>query len=149
MIEGVNDRGRNHERKRKFTMKLFEYALLCASILSCLYVIWVNHRFRPLTTLVIPTSLLGILLLHLIIEHSRWIMFPVYGITTAVVIGCILRRRSYVSRPSKHIRSILLSLLALLAGGLSWGIAGLLPLFQFTEPSGPYSVGVMDYTWSA
>lgn len=129
-------------------MKLFEYALLCASILSCLYVIWAKQRFRPIMKLVIPASLLGILILHLIFEPSRWIMLPVYGITTVVVIACILRRRNHVSPPSRRLRPFLLSLLALLAGTLSWGGAGLLPLFQFTKPSGSHNVGVLDYTWT-
>lgn len=129
-------------------MKCFEYALLCASILSCLYVIWAKQRIRPLMMLVIPVSLLGILILHLIFEHLRWIMLPVYGITAVVIIACIRRRWNRVPPTARRLRSFLLSLLALLAGTLSWGGASLLPLFQFAKPSGSHHVGVVDYTWT-
>jgi dienelactone hydrolase len=129
-----------------FSMNLLEYALLCASTLGFLYIIWSGSRFHPLTALLIVTSLLGILVLHMLIEQLRWLMLPVYGIVTIVVTGCMVRRRNHTSRQPNYLRSILLSLLAFLAGMLSWGLAILLPLFQFTEPSGPYDVGVVDYT---
>lgn len=129
-------------------MKLLEYTLLFASILGWFYVILSGSRFRPLTARLMVCLLLGILLLHGLIEHLRWLMLPVYGIVTMVVIGCMLKGRSRASRQPKRLRSILLSLLALLAGIFSWGMASLLPLFQFTKPTGPYNVGVMDYTWT-
>jgi len=129
-------------------MQFFEYALLCASILSSLYVIWAKHRFHPMMMLIMPASLLGILILHLVFEHWRWIMLPVYGITTVVVVSCVFKRQNHASSPSKRLRPILLSLLALLAGTLSWGVSSLFPLFQFTKPSGPHNVGVLDYSWT-
>ena len=130
-------------------MKVLEYVLLCTSMACFLYVIWASHRLRPLTARVIPAVLLGVIVLHWIFEHPRWIMLPVYGITIVVMVLCLFRGKGtrHTSRPFKRIRSILLSLFALLAAGLTWGITGLLPLFKFTEPSGPHRVGVIDYTW--
>ncbi|OBR65057.1 hypothetical protein A7K91_05715 [Paenibacillus oryzae] len=129
-------------------MKLFEYVLLIASILGCLYLIWANSRVRPRTALIIFASLLGTLFLHLVIEHFRWLMVPVYGIVIVAAIGCILKIRNYASLQPKRLKSVLLSLCALLAGGLTVAMTGFLPLFQFEKPSGPYRVGVIDYTWT-
>lgn len=130
-------------------MRLLEYALLCVSIVGWGYLIWSRTRFRRQTAVVIIGALLGLLLLHALIEHLRWAMLSVYGMVTLVLIGFMYRSRSsYVSRKRSRLRSSLFSLLALLVGLLSWWIPSQLPLFQFAKPNGPYDVGVVDYTWS-
>ncbi len=129
-------------------MELFENILLIVSVYIWLYLIWSNSIFRPLIGLIIMCSLLGVLIFHLLFEQSRWLMLPVYGIVVMVIMLYISRICSSASHPPRRLRSILFSLLALLAGILSWLFAGLLPLFQFSKPSGPYNVGVVDYTWT-
>ncbi|QTH40673.1 hypothetical protein J4772_24265 [Cohnella sp. LGH] len=129
-------------------MELFENILLIVSVYIWLYLIWSNSIYRPLIGLIIMGSLLGVLILHLLFEQSRWLMLPVYGIVVMVIMLYISRICSSASHPPRRLRSILFSLLALLAGILSWLFAGLLPLFQFSKPSGPYNVGVVDYTWT-
>lgn len=127
-------------------MKLLEYVLLCTTILGWIFVIWSGYRLRPLTARLIVGILLASLLLHIIIEDWRLPMVPIYTLTIVLVIYCLFKKQNVAPNPPKRIRSILLSFLSLTAGILFWGIASLLPLFQFTKPNGPYPVGVIDYT---
>ncbi|MBP1905716.1 putative dienelactone hydrolase [Paenibacillus turicensis] len=127
-------------------MKLIEYILLCTTILGWILVLWSGSQLRPLRARIIVAILLVTLLLHIFIENWRLAMIPVYLFSISLMIYSLFKKSKLTSCPPKRIKTILLSFLSLLAGMLCWGIASALPLFQFTKPSGPYSVGVMDYT---
>lgn len=130
-------------------MRLLESILFFSSFLGWLYLIWSCSRFRPQIGKLVIGTLLGLLLLHALLEQLRWVMLPVYGIVILVLIGYSRRIRSnFTPRKNSRLKSILFSFLALLVCMLSWTIPNLLPPFQFTKPSGPYAIGVVDYTWS-
>lgn len=129
-------------------MRLLELTLFFVSMLAGGTIIWFRSRIGSRARLLIISALVSLFLLHICIDRLRWIMLPVYAISLVVLIGYVRMGGSLPdSRKLSRLKSSLLSFLALIAGLLAWVFPSLLPLFQFAHPSGPYAVGVVDYTW--
>ncbi|WP_299833417.1 hypothetical protein [uncultured Tenacibaculum sp.] len=81
-----------------------------------------------------------ILILHLILEGSRWQMFPMYllwGISLLTAIKQTEKKPHIVIRTLKVIGILLLS-------GISFFLPSLLPVFKLPETTGSFSVGTQD-----
>jgi predicted dienelactone hydrolase len=122
-------------------MRLFEILLLVILVLSGLSVIVRMTAYRWLNLLLVCSLILD-LILHLIIEKSRWQMVPVYGLVVVVAIFIAIR----FIRPSVSQSSwpgwvcLALTLLFSLAPIL-------FPVPKLPAPTGPYSIGTLSFYW--
>ncbi len=74
------------------------------------------------------------LILHLFIEQGRWQLYLGY---VAILAGMLLYYKSAIKKWAK----ITLSVIGILFCAISVALGSIMPVIEFPEPSGPYSVG--------
>lgn len=110
-------------------MQLFETLFLfCAA-----FFLFIQLKRKKTRLPLLSFILILLLSLHLILEGYRWQMIPAYAV---VVLGLLLLTAS-LKRIMKYVLIILSSILLIISALLGY----LIPIFEFPEPGGPYSVG--------
>jgi dienelactone hydrolase len=117
--------------------------LLCLALIPTLLLTFIPPRWHPRWLVVTPFLPALVAVFHLIVEGWRIQMVPLYFLALLVPILGVqtLRRRE----PMRRNRDIVISgvnTLVLIFGGV---LAGwLLPVVTLPDPTGPYSVGIVD-----
>ncbi|MBD0378724.1 alpha/beta hydrolase family protein [Paenibacillus sedimenti] len=123
-------------------MRLFETMLLVSNVLAWIVDSWFRRRAVGLASCV---AVIGTGLLHFIFEGYRWQMIPLYGLTAGYMLYLFVNDRRYKERRKRpHFiwRFLLPFFLA-----ISAALPILFPVFNIDSPSGPYSVGTVNYHW--
>ncbi len=88
---------------------------------------------------VISLVLIGVLILHLIIEGWRWQMIPAYGLSLYWIIGFLVFKPDLVFKLSfLKVIGYLLFIMILIP---TWLIPNILPVFKLPATTGDYNVG--------
>ncbi len=94
-----------------------------------------------------PVALL-IAVVQLLLEGSRWQMFPAYAMSGLFFVVWLLQNFSASSGTVGH---FLMYWLAALLGVLGLVVSAVLPIilpvFRFSQPSGTYPIGTLTYHW--
>ncbi len=122
-------------------MRPFEIAI---PILLAAYLLWpLSNRLPSRLVKLLPAAAALATVLHLFIEHSRWQMIPLYVLAGTLFFASLLTWKKATQRPANRSRTELIAGLLLLAAATALPI--LLPVPQFTAPTGPYAVGTKIY----
>jgi len=128
-------------------MRLFEFLILVLDLIALL-VLNLRLRSKPEWFRFLPSVIVGILIVHLVVEHYRWQMVPAYLLTGAFFLLTLPGMlKGTESQPGNRG-------LAILGGGLEvvgWvaavALSILLPVPRLPTPPGPDAVGSVVYDW--
>jgi len=93
-----------------------------------------------------------IAIVQVLVEGSRWQMFPAYAMAGLFFLAWLLQNNVPIDAPVRHILnsraaaclSVGVSLLGLI---VSITLPIVLPVFRFPHPGGPYEIGTLTYHW--
>jgi len=134
-------------------MRILEILTLATLLLTYLG-FFVPEGKRPRWMAFLPSLIVLLVLVHLVLEGYRWQMVPAYVLTTltflATVRGLMPGFEPRAKSPSgwRRARTIIATVLGLLALVVAAALPALLPVFRLPEPTGPYAVGTQYYYWT-
>ena len=93
-----------------------------------------------------------IAMVQVLVEGSRWQMFPAYAITSFFFLAWLFQNNIPLDAPVRQFLThrvnvslgIGMSVLGLI---VSTTLPILLPVFRFPHPGGPYDIGTLTYHW--
>jgi predicted dienelactone hydrolase len=101
-------------------------------------------RHDPAGALVLAVTTLVVSVAHLVAEHPRWQLFPLYLAVVGVTAGGLVTGiRSEAPRPRRTFVAVNL-VLAGVAVALGWAV----PVAVLDPPDGPLAVGTTSFSWS-
>jgi dienelactone hydrolase len=100
-----------------------------------------RRRLPALLCVGLPLVAVGVGILHVLIEQTRWQMVPAYLLTAVLALQLAYRAKRDFS--ISHVFSILLIPLWLVAVALPV----VFPVAQLPRPTGPFPVGTIAYQW--
>ena len=133
-------------------MRLFETLTLITLLLSLLS-FFVSRGKRPRWMAFLPSSVVLLMLIHLVLGGYRWQMVPAYALTALIFLATVrgnMPGADPQGKPSSRGRRALtifgtvLGLLVLIVAAV---LPALLPVFRLPEPTGPYAVGTRYFYW--
>jgi dienelactone hydrolase len=81
---------------------------------------------------------------HLVVEHPRWQLIPLYVAVVGVTAGGLVTGiRSEPPQPRRTFVAVIL-VLAGIGGALAWAV----PVTRLDPPSGPEAVGTISFSWA-
>lgn len=121
-------------------MRPFEIILLL--LLAFFSIQFITRRRLPvLVCVALPLLAVGVGILHVFLEQTRWQMVPAYVLTAVLALHLAYRaRRALVT---SHVFSIILVPLWLVAVALPIVV----PVAQLPRPTGPFPAGTAAYQW--
>ena len=134
-------------------MRILEILTLATLLLTYLG-FFVPEGKRPRWMAFLPSLAVVLALTHLILEGYRWQMVPAYALTVltflATVRGLIPGFEPRAESPSgwRRARTIIATVLGLLALVVAAALPAILPVFRLPEPTGPYAVGTQYHYWT-
>jgi hypothetical protein len=100
-------------------------------------------RHAPLPASLLAVTTLAAAVAHLVVEHPRWQLLPLYVATVGVAAGGLVTGvRSTAPQPRRTYAAVNLALV-LVAGLLAWA----LPVTTLPAPDGPHAVGTVTFSW--
>lgn len=121
-------------------MRTFELLLVLAAVGGVAHLLAVRKPGQsPASRLIWPTCFLLVLLAQVLIEGSRWQLYPLYLVTVSVGVAHLLRSRTLM-----HRAGMVLTLLLAVTGGF---LAYALPVLQLppiAQPLGTFSTFLTD-----
>jgi dienelactone hydrolase len=100
-------------------------------------------RHEPLPALILAVTTLAAAVSHLVVEHPRWQLLPLYLATAGVTAGGLVTGiRSASPQPRRTFAATNL-VLVVVAGLLAWA----LPVTTLPAPDGPHAVGTVTFSW--
>jgi predicted dienelactone hydrolase len=127
-------------------MRAFEILILLALFIH-LFGYLIPKVKRPRALLYLSFLTVALILIHLVVERSRWQMVPAYVWCLLLVVFSILQLRRHpleqrpLSRRIVRVAAFVGKLVVLLVFLLTAAIPWLFPVVHLPEPSGPYAVG--------
>ena len=134
-------------------MRILEILTLATLLLTYLG-FFVPEGKRPRWMAFLPSLAVVLVLAHLILEGYRWQMVPAYVLTTltflVTVPGLMPGFEPRAKSPSgwRRARTIIVTVLGLLALVVAAALPTILPVFRLPEPTGPYAVGTQYHYWT-
>lgn len=116
-------------------MKIFEILLLSIGTILLFYVSIKKFKHNRKTVI---TTLIVLLLLHLILEGYRWQMITVY-IITLIVFWFVYKKKTLFK--SSWLFNVFVGLVLVITLGIGWILPNIFPVFNLPNPTGIYSVG--------
>jgi hypothetical protein len=134
-------------------MRILEILILATLLLTYLG-FFVPEGKRPRWMAFLPSLIVLLVLAHLVLEGYRWQMVPAYALTALTFLATVrgLRPGSEPRSESpsgwRRARTIIATVLGLLALVVAAALPALLPVFRLPEPTGPYAVGTQYSYWA-
>jgi predicted dienelactone hydrolase len=121
-------------------MRPFELILLLLLAFACIQLI-ARWRLPAWAYRALPLAAIGVVVVHVLLEQTRWQMVPAYALAAALALYLSLRAERALSTP----RAVAILLVPI------WLIAVALPVIfpvaELPRTTGPYAVGTTAYQW--
>jgi predicted dienelactone hydrolase len=134
-------------------MRLFEIVLVVFNNLLMGWIVFAKNKTQRSLLLGFGISAI-IMLIHVVIEGTRWPMIPAYVLTAVPLLLLVVRlqpKSNITRRQSPRRRSVVklifVALLTVIYSAVVVALPLLLPVFTFEKPTGPYKIGTVTYNW--